>query len=868
MTPLRATLRLQLHAGFPFAAAQAQLDYAAALGISHLYLSPVAQAVPGSTHGYDGIDPTRVSAELGGEDDFVALAQAARARGMGIILDWVPNHLAADTRNPWWNHLLMHGRRSGFADWFDIEWDAPGCEGRLWLPVLDRPLAKAVEQGALRLIQHHDAVLLEHHDQHWPVSPLGLPEPADLAAWIERCNHSPAHLRRVLEHQAYRLAWWRSGPDRVNYRRFFDINGLVALRVERADVFSAVHGLPLRLAREGWIDGLRIDHVDGLADPAGYLLQLRKGLDEAAAARGLEPGSLSLHVEKILAADEVLPAEWACDGTTGYDFMDQASAVLHDGTGKDALDAAWSSASGHGADAHAIEQEARDLILGSALQADLDRCLRSLQHGQAQALQDADLTPRMLERAVRALLRHFPVYRTYGLHDAQDREVLERACAAAAAELEGGSQAALNWLRQRLLDAAHLATEPEPVVRLEQLAAPLNAKAVEDTMFYRHGRLLSRNEVGSDPATLALSASAFFALAEARRVRFPRALLALATHDHKRGPDARMRLAVLSAWPQAWQQALAQWQNACLHAGRPVPLPGAQAYLLWQTLLASWPLDIDGEGEAFAGRVAQWLRKALREGKQISHWSDPDTALEDGACDWLEWLCCDTSSRALREHMRDFLSAVAAAGARLSLAQLALQLTCPGVPDIYQGSEGWDTSLVDPDNRRPVDFDVRRAWLDDTRPWHALLNDWRSGAPKARLLRTLLQLRQARPELFAHGTLQPLQVAHSPNALLFVRRWQQQVFLVGVLTRPGAPEQTRESLVAHAPLEGHLLQDLPPGRYRNVLDGRAWTQTGEQIALTDLFAGSPVALWETVEPGLPGSPDRTWQKPVEPGLPG
>lgn len=844
MTPLRATLRLQLHAGFPFAAAQAQLDHAAELGISHLYLSPIAQAVPGSTHGYDGIEPGRISEELGGEAGFVALAQAARARGLGIILDWVPNHLAADTRNPWWNHVLTHGRRSGFADWFDIEWVAPGCEGRLWLPVLDRPLAKAVEEGALRVISHHDAVLLEHHGQHWPVCPLGLPDAADLPGWIERCNRTPAHLHRLLEHQAYRLAWWRSGQYRINYRRFFDINGLVALKVERADVFSAVHGLPLRLAREGWIDGLRIDHIDGLANPPAYLQQLRTALDEAGTARGLGPGTLTLHVEKILADGESLPASWTCDGTTGYDFMDQVSAVLHDAAGRDALEAAWNGASGHGPDAHASERQARDLILGTSLQADLDRCLRSLQHGQTQTLQDGDLAPRMLERALRALLRHFPVYRTYGLHDAQDRGVLEQACTAAAADLDGGGQAALGWLRQRLLSAAHGDAEPEPVVRLEQLSAPLNAKAVEDTTFYRYGRLISRNEVGSDPARLALSANDFLDLADARRARFPRALLAVATHDHKRGPDARMRLAVLSAWPQAWRVALAQWQARCLHAGHAVPLPDAEAYLLWQTLVASWPLDIEVEGETFATRVQQWLRKALREAKQISSWSDPDTVREDAACAWVHWLCCDVQARPLRAQMREFLAPVAAAGARLSLAQLALQLTCPGVPDIYQGSEGWDTSLVDPDNRRPVDYAVRRTWLDDPRSWHGLLNDWRGGAPKARLLRELLQLRRVRPALFAHGTLHPVAVEPHAGVLLFARRWERQFLLVGVRTRPGSPQASCESLVAPAAGDEHaLLQALPPGRYRNVLDDRAWSCTGEEISIADLFNGSPVAVW-------------------------
>ncbi|PKH76472.1 alpha-amylase family glycosyl hydrolase, partial [Stenotrophomonas sp. Betaine-02u-23] len=347
MTTLRATVRLQLHAGFDFDAAAAQVDYFARLGISHLYLSPIASAVPGSTHGYDNVDPTRISPELGGEQGFRRLSDAARQHGMGILLDIVPNHMAVHPANAWWNDVLRNGRRSAHAGWFDIDWDAPECDGRLWLAVLDRPLAAALADGVLHLDIDGEGPCLRHHDLALPLSPLSYPAQADSwPGWIARCQRSPQRMQDVLQRQAYRLGWWRTGADHTNYRRFFDIDGLVALRMELPEVFDAVHALPLRLVAEGHVDGLRVDHVDGLADPQGYLGRLRSGLDQAAMASGRPAEAITLHVEKILADDEALPADWACDGTTGYDFMDQVGALLHDSEAGPALHALWHSASG------------------------------------------------------------------------------------------------------------------------------------------------------------------------------------------------------------------------------------------------------------------------------------------------------------------------------------------------------------------------------------------------------------------------------------------------------------------------------------------------------------------------------------------
>lgn len=851
MIPLRATVRLQLHRDFGFADAAAQVDYFAALGISHLYLSPIAQAVPGSTHGYDNIDPAAVSADLGGEAGLRTLADRARGSGLGLLLDIVPNHMAADTGNRWWCDVLRHGRRSAHADWFDIEWDAPGCDGRLWLPLLDRPLADALATGVLTLEVEAEGPCLRHHGLRLPLSPLSFPaSPAAWPEWAARCRRSPQRLHALLQRQAYRLAWWRSGGDKVNYRRFFDISSLVALRVEREDVFTAVHALPLRLAAEGLVDGLRIDHVDGLADPAGYLRRLRTALDGAGARRGLAPGTLSLHVEKILADGEALPADWACDGTTGYDFMDQVAAVLHATDAEAPLQALWRSFSGDTRDFDAVQQQARRQMLAGTLRSDRDRCLRVLQAAVADDPHSADLTPAMFERALGALLQHFPVYRSYGLRSAADLQRLGQAEAAAAAGLDGGDRAALARLVACLADGT---VDNVPRQRFEQLCAPLNAKAVEDTAFYRYARLLSRNEVGSDPRRVSLSPQAFVSLAQARGEHWPRAMLALATHDHKRGPDARCRLAVLSWNVAAWERRLQAWRTLAAQAGRGCPLPGGEAMMLWQTLLSSWPLQATDADDGYLERLGQWLRKALREGKRISSWAEPDDALETAVLDWLAWLLRDAAAGPLRQDIAIFVAQLAPRAARLGLVQLALQLCVPGVPDLYQGNEGWDLSLVDPDNRRPVDYRQRRAWLAAPRDWNAALLAWQDGRPKAQLLAELLQLRRAQPALFARAPLVAAGGEHGAGVQGLLRVLDEAALLLVVdvearLQAPGGLQGLRRG-DAGASIAWPAAA-LPGGHWRNVLDGRRHA-IAEDTDTRTLLDGSPVAVWIR-EPGETG----------------
>ncbi len=576
----RATLRLQFHRGFTFADAEALVPYFARLGVSHLYASPIAVARPGSQHGYDVIDPTRVNPELGGEAGLRALSSALRAAGMGLILDIVPNHMAADTANAWWSDVLRHGPASRFARWFDIDWDA---DDKVLLPILGRPLDEVLAAGEIR---------------------------RDDDAFVYFSHRLPA-IEGGLERQHWRPAWWRSAGDRINWRRFFDINELVCLRMEEPEAFEAVHALPLRLHAEGIVDGLRIDHVDGLTDPAAYCRTLRARLGPAA----------YLVVEKILLAGETLPPDWGCDGTTGYDFMDEVSALQHDPAGERVLAEAWAALSGRPVDFAAEEELARREVLARSFGAQLDAC--------AAAFAGDELARPLLRRVLGELLAHFPVYRTYGrdgVLSSADRAVLDRSAAGARRTCLATDRWAIDPLLARFAerDRAHA------VARFQQLSAPIAAKAVEDTGFYRYGRLLSRNDVGFDPATFALDADAFHRRMQRRRAEWPRALLATATHDHKRGEDVRARLAVLSAMAAQWAVLQRDW----VAASRPLACNGAPSAgdvaLLLQTIVGAWPFDLDAGDRAgrraFAERLVAWQQKALREAKLASDWAAVDEA--------------------------------------------------------------------------------------------------------------------------------------------------------------------------------------------------------------------------------------------------
>ena len=632
-------MRLQLHRDFTFADATDLVPYMASLGVSHLYASPILAARPGSMHGYDVTDPTRVNEELGGEAGLRQLVAALRAAGLGLIVDIVPNHMAAGgVENPWWADVLRHGRDSRYATFFDIDWDR---FGKVLAPFLGQPYGEALRDGTITLARDGDEPVIQYFDNQFPIRPE---DHAEIAA-ARSDAFDPAtmagrqRLHRLLERQHYRLAWWRSAGDAINWRRFFDINGLVALRMEDAAVFEATHGTLLRLYQQGLIDGMRVDHVDGLADPPGYCRQLRARLDELAPQRPPDApkGPPWLVVEKILGAGERLPGDWAVDGTSGYDFMDEVSALLHDGSGESALRHFWSAVSSRPADFAEEEEAARRDVLDRSFGAQLDALIGSLHRIAVMRLETRDITRGAIRRALVALLAHFPVYRSYGV--GQRSDALESAVAAAMKHVPAADRPTLALLERWLGEEA----TPESAVRFQQLSAPLAAKAVEDTAYYRYGVLLSRNEVGADVRRFSATVADFHAACLARRKQFPDAMLATATHDHKRGEDVRARLAVLSEIPDEWERAVRRWLELNTpHRRRgdaPMPSPGDEA-MLYQMIVGAWPTD-ELDLRDYTERLAGWQLKALREAKLATDWTAPNLEYEDAARSFLYTIMAD-----------------------------------------------------------------------------------------------------------------------------------------------------------------------------------------------------------------------------------
>ncbi|NID14203.1 malto-oligosyltrehalose synthase [Luteibacter yeojuensis] len=865
MSPPRALARLQFHAGFTLDDAVDVVGYYHHLGVSHLYASPILRARAGSTHGYDVVDCHEVNPEIGGEDALRRLVAALRAHGMGLVLDIVPNHMGVGVENAWWMDVLRHGRESRYAGYFDIEWQAPDplLRNRLLLPILGAGYAATLREGHLRLARRRDRWMLRVYDDHLPISPASEAALGDDAATV----HDPstdagrAALHALVERQHYRLSFWKLASDMVNYRRFFDINELAGLRIERTAVFEDTHRTIFRLYAEGLIDGVRCDHVDGLADPRRYCRQLRHRLDRLRVQRPAQAprDTAYLVVEKILATDESLRLDWRTDGTTGYEFMDQVSAVLHDAAGEGPLTELWRNLTGEGADFATQAVRARRQILVDSFESELDRTARALFAAARADVVTRDVSLAAIRRVLVELLVHFPVYRTYAGgagRDAYDDAVFARA-------VEG----ALRTIRLEDVDLLHLvagwlggeaprALPPGPVRRareraiavFQQATSPVAAKAVEDTAGYRYGRLLSRNEVGVDAASLAISADAFHRCCAERAASLPHTLLATATHDHKRGEDLRARLAVLSEVAGRWVVTVERWRVR--HAGfrqrtddgRIAP-SAADELMLYQMLVGAWPLDLapdDEEGvERFATRIAAWQRKALREAKRWTRWTSPNEPYEDGCEDFLRSLL----SSAAAAELSAFAGYIAVPGAANGLAQTALRLTTPGVPDLYQGTDYWDFSLVDPDNRRPVDFLARAASLDrDASPADALAS-WRDGAVKQAVVGRLLRLRRDHPELFARGTYRPL-AASGPAAdhvLAFVREHRGQKLVVAVARHTAEWLGGSDAPSIPADRWAGTSLALPAGHWRDVFG--ADRSHGGECAMAGLMGELPVAAW-------------------------
>jgi (1->4)-alpha-D-glucan 1-alpha-D-glucosylmutase len=868
--PPRATMRLQLHAGFTFADAVRLVPYLADLGVSHLYASPILTARAGSMHGYDVVDPTRVNPELGGEAGLRDLVATLRTAGLGLIVDIVPNHMAVGgSDNAWWLDVLRHGPASRFAGYFDIDWNPADAalRNKLLAPFLGQPYGEALQSGDLKLAEDAAGTpVIRYYDDLYPVARRDHAEIAALgrAAYDPATEDGRAHLHRLLERQNYRLAWWGTAGDEINWRRFFDINGLAALRVERADVFEATHATLFRLYAEGLIDGLRVDHVDGLTDPPGYCRRLRSRLQTLTAER--PPGAPATRpyivVEKILGAGETMPTDWGVDGTSGYDFMDLVSAVQHDPEAERPLAFFWSAVSGRPADFATEEALARRQILARGFDAQLEATATTLHRLARLDPLTRDTTQPAIRRALVALLAHFPVYRTYDAGTSRspgDQAAFAHALAAAKADAPISLHTVLDWI-DRWLGGENpgqpgAALRQAATRRFQQLSAPVAAKAVEDTAFYRYARLLSRNDVGFNAALLGIEPAEFHAANAARAASFPDALLATATHDHKRGEDVRARLAVLSEIPDAWQSAVQRWMQASSrHRGPAGPSPGDEAQL-YQMIVGAWPMTLAADDPAgcreFAERLAGWQQKAIREAKLQGDWTGPDEAYEAAARDFLFSLLGPGS--AFASDAARFVRRIAPAGAVNGLAQTLLKLTAPGVPDFFQGTEFWDFSLVDPDNRRPVDFPARTEALHTGATPTALAATWRDGRVKQAVIARTLAVRRAAPELFARGDYRPLEATGplARHVLAFMRVRGDAASLTVVPRLPhrlmaedGAitiPPAAWQDTALRCP------DDIVGRRLRDALDGRAGVPLPQTLSIGALLGDCPVALHCTVE---------------------
>jgi (1->4)-alpha-D-glucan 1-alpha-D-glucosylmutase len=805
-----STYRLQLTPEFGFAEAADAADYLTDLGVSHVYLSPVLEAVPGSRHGYDVTDHSRIRAELGGEEGFRSMAKRLRALGLRIVLDIVPNHMAvpdnlALNRQLW--SVLRDGRESAYATWFDIDW---AQDGRILLPILGAPLADCL--GDLRLEPDggpDGEPVLRYYDHVLPLRPGTAQLPT----------------RELVESQHYRLAWWREAETELNWRRFFDVATLIGIRVEDTAVFDATHEVIVGLVADGLVDGLRIDHPDGLADPRGYLRRL------AAATNGAW-----VVVEKILEADETLPPDWACAGTTGYDALGIIDGLFLDPGGDVALTAEYARFDRQAGDDSATMRFADVAVAAKRETATV--MLRTEVARLVRLLGDAcpDAAPDDVFLVLTEMLASFPVYRAYAHPGETPSPAAQR-----------GIKIAVDAARQRLprrlhplaaeVGAAVLDTRPpaagpaagaaagaaerdgELVVRFQQTTGPVLAKGVEDTAFYRWSRLIALNEVGGNPDRFGVSAQEFHAVVGRLAGAWPTTMTTLSTHDTKRQEDIRTRLAVLAEIPEQWGERLKEWHEraAALSSSGETAVDSDTEYLLWQTLVGAWPISGD--------RLAGYLTKAIREAKRQTSWTDVDPEYEEAVLGLAARVLDDPG---LTASVAEFVAAIAADALGNSLGAKLVQLTMAGVPDVYQGCELAGLSLVDPDNRRDVDFSRRRAMLAD-------LDAGRldaAGLDAAKLLVTArtLRLRRSRPEWFATGYAPLAASGPAADHVVAFKRGEQ---LITVVTRLPAGLRDRGGW-------GQTTLELPGGTWTDLLSDAVYD--AGTVLMAELTRRLPVVL--------------------------
>jgi (1->4)-alpha-D-glucan 1-alpha-D-glucosylmutase len=920
----RATYRLQLNREFTFADATRVVPYLARLGISHVYASPILKARPGSMHGYDVTDHTRLNPELGTPEDFSALVATLHEHGMGLIVDIVPNHLGVmGDDNVWWLDVLENGPAARSAHHFDIDWrpNRASMRDRVLVPILGDVYGAVLERGELQLqldptagsfsIRYHEhllpidpreyprifaptpiaATFLAEDDAHRAdfeslLNAFGnLPARSDasedsiairyrdkeahkrrlvrllerspqirqhIEATVARLNGTPGDPRSfdaldaLLDAQAYRLSYWRVAVDEINYRRFFDVNDLAALRMDEAGVFDSTHRLIFELIERGMIDGLRIDHVDGLYDPQTYLERLQA-----------QP--LYVVVEKILAAYERLPEAWPVQGTTGYEFAALTTSWLVCNEYETRMTRRYRQFTESDATFEQIAYESRRLVMRASLAAEIEVLATQLDRIAQLDRHTADFTRAAIREAIREVIACFPVYRTYVSHRGvsdEDRRIVNWAVNVARKRSAGVELSVFDFLRDVLLDERSEGRSEstrramlEFAMKFQQVTSPVAAKGVEDTALYRYNRLVCLNDVGNDPGRFGTSSAALHQANAERARAWPHTMLATSTHDTKRSEDVRARIAVLSELPDLWKLHLARWTRLNRSKRRQIgddPAPDRDdEYLLYQTLLGVWSPDEDPA--VLTERLQAYVVKAAREAKRSTSWITPNAEYEKALCDFVSELLADPERSAFMKDFRALATTVAFFGRINSLVQTVLKITAPGMPDFYQGTELTALTLVDPDNRRRVDFDAAAAHLDVIERLQGsprgLLWEQEGAASKLYVIRKLLQLRRADPELFARGDYQALQAdgARKEHAFAFARAHEGRSCIVIV------PRWTAKLMdaVNELPLGEQVWADTristSATRMRDVLTEREIATNGA-VAVASVFAEFPVAV--------------------------
>jgi (1->4)-alpha-D-glucan 1-alpha-D-glucosylmutase len=924
-----STYRLQITPAFRFEDAAALVPYLAELGITDVYVSPLFEAAPGSTHGYDVVDPNVLRAELGGADGYAALCEAIAAAGMGQLVDFVPNHMGIGPHNPWWLDLLENGPSSAYAAYFDVDWKPlkDELEHKVLVPLLGDQFGEVLERGELKLVREGGAFFVKYWEHCFPVTPRQVPgilghrldtlraelgggdvnlqelesiitaletlvprnEPSPdavterarekevakrrLAALFEASpriaafvddnvriyNGTPGDPRsfdlldELLKHQAYRLAHWRVAGEEINYRRFFDINSLAAIRMEDARVFRDTHRLVFRLIREGKVTGMRIDHPDGLYAPSAYFRRLQQ-----------EHEGLYVVVEKILEGSEKMPASWQVDGTTGYEWLNAVNGLFVDARHGEAFSELYARFTGLRQKWSELVIEKKRSLMRSSMASEINMLSFRLNRLSEGNRRTRDFTLNALTGALVDYVARLPIYRTYvegndaASVEQRDRHYIESTIRAAKRASRELNRTIYDFLRAILLLENPTDESREFVRKLQQVTGPVTAKAIEDTAFYLYNRLVSLNEVGGDPQRFGVSVEEFHRANAERLASWPGSLNTTATHDTKRGEDVRLRIDALSEIPVEWEQRIQRWAGLAVgfktvEDGEVAP-DANDELLVYQALVGSFP-DDGRVTDDYRARIGQYVDKALKEAKLHSSWTNPDEAYEKATRDFADALL---RSEPFLTDFVPFARRVAAAARLSSLAQAALKVASPGVPDVYQGCELWDLSLVDPDNRRPVDYGLRRKMLDglarrgsegaaarlqlarEVSEPMALVD----GRAKLLLLREALCFRRAHGPLFLEGDYVPLAAEgrDAAHVVAFARRRGGERFVCV------APRLTLALTDRHG---GRIALDatiaLPPdlrGPLTDIITGRTHdpSQSGGALPLASTLADFPVAL--------------------------